>query len=796
MHFSDTLTDATSAVTSANASALAIRQVFEGGDNQVITMPDGTERNSVAKDVRERLDGLETQAMGFRDQAFAAADSIGPIQFYDTRAAADLGMTNLSEGDIVEVTTDESLGGSRVRYRVEGGVYVRKVVLSGVVPGSTTLETAEVLAAGGVIPPGTVLPVFYNGIIFDVRVEDDADALNPLGSRLRPVGPINVRMFGAQGDGAAGDFAKIQAAMDFAGGYHDGDRPFIAQKAGEDFGIVSGPNHTGVAGQSVIFPHDIYDFEGQRLIVPSFVTPVCEGEVVIFRGGFYWRGGATYNHHIRDFRVVDPPSWTGAITAITKVAATTVRGAHTRLRITSAGHGLVTGDYVRFRGVSGMYQLNYRGGVIEIDGPDAFFLDTRNRQYSPGASGSQGIEWAGDGWDATGWDDYVGGGDWRCGAAFEYETRNVARSTMIFENITIIGDATQYKAAGIIARDYHNTRSTATILRGCAFGGLATFVRAPTDSFHALSCFGYLETNEEPLYYSRGMTTIENCVGTPRIIGATIPSYTHAHWCAWDIAREPTGANSWVSRNSRWGGEGAGGISILRNMESAGDYSTSLNAQCIVIDGGSGSCLRGGRAENDGGAVILARTMDGAAVPNSISFRNFPTNAPGRLVQTEISDQVPAIPAGNACQISIDPASAATSEMQGMHPTPDNLIAYYDRATVGWMANRRQFQTTAAMNTPSLLWGSTMYVDSAGTRSLKDIRHAVPGDRFHVRVSGAVGRNFSVKHKEAGAAMQMHLQDGQNWTPNTASAGDTDMITLEVVADGVACEVARSRVPG
>jgi hypothetical protein len=62
-----------------------------------------------------------------RDDALAAAEASGDVEFFDTKADATAALGGLSEDQIVEVLVDESLSDARTRYRVETGALVFKV---------------------------------------------------------------------------------------------------------------------------------------------------------------------------------------------------------------------------------------------------------------------------------------------------------------------------------------------------------------------------------------------------------------------------------------------------------------------------------------------------------------------------------------------------------------------------------------------------------------------------------------------------------------------------------------------
>ena len=70
----------------------------------------------VEQDARVAVDS----AIAAKDAAVGAAAAIGPIQFYDTKAAADAAVGSLPAGAVVEIAADESRGAARTRYRKSG----------------------------------------------------------------------------------------------------------------------------------------------------------------------------------------------------------------------------------------------------------------------------------------------------------------------------------------------------------------------------------------------------------------------------------------------------------------------------------------------------------------------------------------------------------------------------------------------------------------------------------------------------------------------------------------------------
>lgn len=74
--------------------------------------------------------GYQLTAFGYSEAARAAAEAAGPVKFYDTKAAANAALSGLPEGQIVEVSADESQSGERTRYAKTSGAYVYKMTLA------------------------------------------------------------------------------------------------------------------------------------------------------------------------------------------------------------------------------------------------------------------------------------------------------------------------------------------------------------------------------------------------------------------------------------------------------------------------------------------------------------------------------------------------------------------------------------------------------------------------------------------------------------------------------------------
>lgn len=80
--------------------------------------------------------------------AQAAAETSGPVEFFDNYAAASAAAAGMADDQIVEVFVDETLAGQRSRYRVTGGALVYKTSASGIIgtPSATISGTAFALS--------------------------------------------------------------------------------------------------------------------------------------------------------------------------------------------------------------------------------------------------------------------------------------------------------------------------------------------------------------------------------------------------------------------------------------------------------------------------------------------------------------------------------------------------------------------------------------------------------------------------------------------------------------------------
>lgn len=68
--------------------------------------------------------GYRDETLAARNDAQAAASAIGPVKFFDTKAQADAAIGTLANGDIIEISQDETRAGARTRYKVQAGALV------------------------------------------------------------------------------------------------------------------------------------------------------------------------------------------------------------------------------------------------------------------------------------------------------------------------------------------------------------------------------------------------------------------------------------------------------------------------------------------------------------------------------------------------------------------------------------------------------------------------------------------------------------------------------------------------
>lgn len=102
-----------------------------------------------------------TLSYQYMTEAKAAADTIGPIKFYDTYAQATAALPGLINGEIVEVESDETRASGRTRYRVVSGALVFVVNLDQLRQDVASIDNPDLGASlvGGIIAKSMTLNV-------------------------------------------------------------------------------------------------------------------------------------------------------------------------------------------------------------------------------------------------------------------------------------------------------------------------------------------------------------------------------------------------------------------------------------------------------------------------------------------------------------------------------------------------------------------------------------------------------------------------------------------------------------
>lgn len=741
---------------------------------------------------RDEAEVFAGSALTSRDQALAAVEVSTPNKFFSTKAEADA--ATLVNGDVLHIFEDESFGMLETRYLVVGGVAVRKTHVD--VPSiryadlatantsATTLSTGDLVRVSGFATAG-------DGGGFVGVVQATTSTAHPGGGRLKPVGTINVKSYGAIGDGVADDHAAIEQAAN------------AVESFKTTYSVSGGPAAT--IGPALYFPYGVYNCGGEKIILPSFVNPVAiGGQVTILEGSFRW-AGPTHGRTIENFRIVNPPSKKALITAVTvRTDIPVVRGGSgtttsytpalmTQVMFTSVGHGLQDDDFVRIVALGGMHQANGRGGYVGVIDADTFVWDRRNPNYDSSLSSphKNSVEWDGVGWDVADWGTAsIGSGSaaqWREGGAIEYETANTSLRTMRFVNVEVKSDPDD-RSAGVVAMGYHDTRSTSMYFGSCVFDGPARAIHSVCDSLTIDSCFMWQRTSSEGLIYSRGATVMTGGVYVPR------ENAEGAHWVSRDPKREIAGVNHFLSNGVRWSGE-AGGIAVVRTLSSTttlqGSGENGINPSSIGFVGGYIAVPLGS------GAVLLGRgDDDGAWVPNNIYFSNVDiafnssSATPAYLVQTEIENS--AIDAtmqdGYNFHIEIDEHSLSVATRLGSMPLPDNLLPYMTQKARRVMTDRYQVVSSNAITNPDILLGSSIELTGGGTeRIIDEIQNAKPGDRVTLIARAGQAVVWRVPHDSTSTTTTFILKDGVDFDPVAPAS-----LSLLFLENGDAYEVGRT----
>lgn len=120
---------ATNAASSASAaSTAATTATTKAGEASTSASNAATSAGTATTKAGEAL-ASEVAAELAKDNAVAAAGAIGPLKFFATKAAATAGLATIPADELAEVAADESMAGSRTRYRKTGGVLVFEVDL-------------------------------------------------------------------------------------------------------------------------------------------------------------------------------------------------------------------------------------------------------------------------------------------------------------------------------------------------------------------------------------------------------------------------------------------------------------------------------------------------------------------------------------------------------------------------------------------------------------------------------------------------------------------------------------------
>ena len=556
------------------------------------------------------------------------------------------------------------------------------------------------------------------------------------------LGEFNVKLWGAAGDGSYDDFDICQmlaSTLSFLTSVSDGGQ-------------------TAVVGQNLIFPHGSYNFNNKTLILPNQVDPVVNlgGNSIIKNGGFYWE--TTYGNKVQGFEFVNPPSKYGNVTGLTNTSP---------VRVTVNSHPFNDNDFVRFRGVGGSHEINGRGYIVTRIDDDVIELNDS---------------------DGTSWGTYTSSGEARQGAAIEFGTNNVSRSRFTVEDCGCYGQGGD-RQAFVISRGYEKSRSTSLVLTNNNVAHIDRIAHSNCDNFIINGGFYWQNSHLEAPFYSRGLTNVNGGVFVPR------DTDNAAHWWDWDVGKEPSGANAFISSGSRWSGED-GGITVLRTLASGSPLTTSLNPTSITFDTCYIAALKGGRSDSKGSVVMLGRgnsTTGAAWVPNSIEFRNCNANlfTDSYLVQTENDGADVEFNDGMRFQITYDDASSISKDVLGQEPLPSNLTKYMSKQTRLNRINRTQILDTSESRNPNYLKGNKIIIKSAGARVFESIANMMPGENLLILIPDELQDEYRILHDAAGIGeTNVNLNDGLDFNPSLN--GSPASIHLVMGDDGELYEISRS----
>lgn len=532
-------------------------------------------------------------------------------------------------------------------------------------------------------------------------------------SQYASVPELSVAYFGAANDGSAGQFPAIETAANSAS-------RIIRQAIG---------GATGVAGPALIFDHGEYDFEGNMLTLPNYVNPVTRGGGVIIRnGGFRWE--TTYGNKVENFIFIDPPVKEATITSITAANPPVV---------TATAHGFATGDFVRIEDVVGGRVCNTRGYRITVVDVDSFELIDADYTSAPVMTGGKAY----------------------CGAAIEFDTNNIARSTFEVNNCVCYGTEGAGQAF-VSGREFNQTRSTQLTVSNCVTAQIDRIIHSTCDSLVARGGFYWSSRDGSSAFFVKGKGHALSTVLIPRLFGAD------TYWTSYEVG-EDLASNGLAFNSVRFSGEG-GGCSVVAVLSTSNDLlsGSNLNVDTISFN----DCIitsRKGGPSGTGGIVVLRSNGAGAShCPNAITFSNCDVNmssTAGDFVLAE-ADEPPALTEGYNFQIGIDTATFKICERSSIHPVADNLLTYLNTMTREHMKARTQTLTGGNLDSGGIdiLKGSKVKLVSGGTeRSITEVVNFKIGDDLTLIAETGTSVIWRVPHEDGTATTAFH------------NVGDTDI---------------------